>query len=248
VLPNEELEPFFDEGLITGVVRPIKSGKEASVHLCSSDPSITGARLLALKRYHPRERRNFKDTSRYVEGRVLPDNVRRGIARKGRAGRALEMGLWIEHEWATLGWLHRHGVRVPEPLARSEDSILMAWVGDADGPAPQLRSTRLDADETALVFDELLRQIRLMLHVNVIHADLSAYNVLVWDGEPWIIDVPQSIDPREHQQAEELLRRDVTRICEHFERSGVSRDPVGLATDLWTAWTFADLIPGDLLM
>jgi RIO kinase 1 len=245
-LPIEELEPFLDEGLITGITRPIKSGKEAAVYLCRANPSTTDERLAALKVYHPRDRRNFKDTSRYVEGRVLSQSVRRGIARKGKAGRELERGLWIEHEWAALGWLHRNGVRVPRPLARSDAAILMAWVGDDNGPAPQLRSLRLDPAEGRTIYEELLRQVRLMLNANVIHADLSAYNVLVWDDEPWIIDVPQSIDPREHRQADELLKRDVTRICEHFARSGVSEDPDQLAADLWTEWTFADLIPGDL--
>jgi hypothetical protein len=48
-LPTEALEPFLDEGLITGVVRPIKSGKEASLHLCRSDPRVTGERLLGFE-------------------------------------------------------------------------------------------------------------------------------------------------------------------------------------------------------
>jgi hypothetical protein len=38
----------------------------------------------------------------------------------------------------------------------------------------------------------------------------------------------------------------VARICEYFARQGVSRDPAGTAEDLWTAWTFADLVPEEL--
>jgi len=245
-LQDDPFEHFFDEGLITDIIRPVKSGKEASVHLCRANPSTTGEHLAALKIYHARKRRNFKDTSRYVQGRVLSESMQRGIARKGRAGRALEMGLWIEHEWAALGWLHRNGVRVPRPLARSDAAILMGWIGDADDPAPQLRSLHIDASEGQELHRELFRQIRLMLHANVIHADLSAYNVLVWDGEPWIIDVPQSVDPRENRQARELLARDVDRICGAFARSGVASDPARIAADLWNGWLFADLIPAEL--
>jgi RIO kinase 1 len=243
---DDELEPFFDEGLITGVIRPVKSGKEATVLLCRSDPSVTGESLLAVKRYHPRERRNLKDSSRYVQGRVVKGNAARAIARKGRIGRELEMGLWVDHEWAALRFLEEHGVRVPRALARTGSSILMTWIGDAAEPAPQLRSVRLDPDEAEPLLDEVLRQVRLMLHVNLIHADLSPYNVLLWDGEPWIIDLPQSVDPREHREAEELLRRDVARICESFARSGVERDAEAVADDLWVGWTFADLIPGEI--
>lgn len=245
-MQDDPFEHFFDEGLITEVIRPVKSGKEASVHLCRANPSTTGEHLAALKIYHDRDRRNFKDTSRYVQGRVLSDRMRRGIARKGQAGRELEMGLWIEHEWAALGWLHRNGVRVPRPLARSDVAILMGWIGDADDPAPQLRSLDVDSSDGRELHQELLRQIRLMLHANVIHADLSAYNVLVWHGEPWIIDVPQSVDPRENRQARELLERDVDRACAAFARSGVAGDPARIAADLWNGWLFADLIPAEL--
>jgi len=245
-LQDSAFEHFFDEGLITEIVRPIKSGKEASVHLCRASPSTTGERLAALKIYHARERRNFKDTTRYTQGRVISQSMQRGIARKGRAGRELEMELWIEHEWATLGWLHRHGVRVPRPIAAGGTGILMAWIGDDHEPAPQLRELRPDPFRAQELFDALMRQVRLMLNTNVIHADLSAYNVLVRDGEPWIIDLPQSVDPREHRDAREILARDVHRICEAFTRWGVRNHPEGIVRDLWNGWLFADLIPAEL--
>jgi RIO kinase 1 len=245
-LQDTAFEHFFDEGLITKIIRPIKSGKEASVHLCRASPSTTGERLAALKVYHPREQRNFKDTTRYTQGRVMSQGMQRGIARKGRAGRELEMGLWIEHEWATLGWLHRNGVRVPRPIAAGGAGILMAWVGDEHEPAPQLRELRPDAIEAQGILDELLRQVRLMLNVNVIHADLSAYNVLVHDGEPWIIDLPQSVDPREHRDARDILARDVQRICDAFTRWGARCHADGVVRDLWNGWLFADLIPAEL--
>lgn len=245
-MQDNAFEHFFDEGLITDIIRPIKSGKEASVHLCRASPSTTGERLAALKIYHAREKRNFKDTTRYTQGRVVSQNMQRGIARKGRAGRELEMGLWIEHEWATLGWLHRHGVRVPRPIAAGGSGILMGWVGEEREPAPQLRELRPEPADAQRIFDELLRQIRLMLNVNVIHADLSAYNVLVHEGEPWIIDLPQSVDPREHRDARDILARDVGRVSEPFARWGVRSQPERVVRDLWNGWLFADLIPAEL--
>jgi len=59
---------FLDEGLIEHVIRPIKSGKEASVHLCRANPRTTGHDLLALKAYHPLNRRDFRDESMYRDG------------------------------------------------------------------------------------------------------------------------------------------------------------------------------------
>ena len=40
-----------------------------------------------------------------------------------------------------------------------------------------------------------------------------------------MIDLPQAVDPKKNRHAESLLARDVARICEHFARRGVSRDP-----------------------
>ena len=57
-----------------------------------------------------------------------------------------------------------------------------------------------------------------------------------------MIDLPQAVDPKKNRHAESLLARDVARVCEHFARRGVSRDPAATAADLWTAWTFADLV------
>ena len=93
---------------------------------------------------------------------------------------------------------------------------------------------------------DLLRAIERMLYGNVIHGDLSAYNVLVWEGRATIIDLPQAVDPRKNRHAPALLERDVQRICDHFARFGVGSSPERLAGDLWTSWQFADLVPEEL--
>jgi RIO kinase 1 len=85
-----------------------------------------------------------------------------------------------------------------------------------------------------------------MLYRNVIHGDLSPYNVLVWDGRATVIDLPQAVDPRKNRHADVLLERDVTKICEYFARFGVRSSPQQLASDLSTAWRFADLVPEEL--
>ena len=243
---DEVFDYFLGEGFIHEVVRQIRSGKEASVWLCRANPSTTGVELAALKVYHEREQRNFKNTTRYTQGRVIKSSVQRGIARKGRAGRELEMGLWVEHEWAALGWLHGHGIRVPRPIASGDTAILMEWLGDPLESAPQLRQLRLEPDETGRLFDEVVRQIRLMLNATVIHADLSGYNILIHEEDPWIIDVPQSVDPREHRDAHDILARDVERCCDAFTRFGVRSDPDRILHDLWNGWLLADLVPPEL--
>lgn len=246
-MQNNASEHFIDEGLITEIIRPIKSGKEASVHLCLANPSTTGERLAALKVFHPLNRRDFRDDALYRDGEWIKERrVRVALEKKTKFGREVQGGIWVSREWETLKALSSAGVPVPRPIERTDDAILMTYIGDEDDAAPQLRSYSPDPDEAEDLFAQLVKAIELMLFHNVVHGDLSAYNVLVWEGRITVIDLPQAVDPRKNQHALAFLERDVGRICEHFARHGVSSSPHSLAGDLWTSWTFADLVPEEL--
>src|SRR5436305_1066483 len=101
--PLDTLEPFFDDGRITEVLYSVKSGKEATVYCCQAG-SFTGRDVLAAKIYRPRESRSFKNDAVYHEGRViLEGHVRRAVAKKTAFGREAQFGMWIGHEYETLG-------------------------------------------------------------------------------------------------------------------------------------------------
>lgn len=242
------LEHFFDEGLIERVIRPIKSGKEASVYLCHGNPRTTGEGLLALKLFHPLDRRDFRDDGIYRDGEWIKERrIRVALEKKTRFGREVQGGIWVNREWEMLTELSAAGLPVPRPVERTEDAILMTYVGDIDEAAPQLRSYRpSDASEAEDLFAQVLRAIELMLYRNVVHGDLSPYNILVWDGRLHVIDFPQAIDARKNRHAEALLERDVRRMCDHVAKWGLEPDSARLASELWTAWTFADLVPEEL--
>jgi RIO kinase 1 len=244
---DQTVQHFLDEGLITSVIRPIKSGKEASVHLCRANPSTTGSVLAALKRYHPLDRRDFRDESIYRDGEWIKERrVRVALEKKTRFGREVQGAIWVDREWEMLRALSASGVDVPTPIASSDDGILMTYIGDVDEAAPQLNRYRPDRDEAHELFDQLMKNVERMLYVNVIHGDLSPFNVLVWRGRATVIDLPQAVDPRKNRHAHRLLERDVKRICDHFARYGVRSDASRIAHDLWTAWQFADLVPEEL--
>jgi RIO kinase 1 len=245
--PNETVQHFLDEGLITSVIRPIKSGKEASVELCRANRSTTGVELAALKRYHPLDRRDFRDESIYRDGEWIPERrVRAALEKKTRFGREVQGALWVSREWETLRALSAAGADVPAPIARTDDAILMSYVGDVAEAAPQLHRYRPDRAEARDLFSQLIANVERMLYVNVIHGDLSAFNVLVWRGRATVIDLPQAVDPRKNRHGRSLLQRDVERVCGHFARLGVRSSPGAIARDLWTTWEFADLVPEEL--
>jgi RIO kinase 1 len=234
-------DEFFAEGLITDVVSQLKSGKEATVFICRAGAE-SNARLLAVKYFRPRLGRGFQNRAAYQHGRVMGKaRTSRAVANKSRFGQEVEEALWVNHEFDMLWRLPFAGADVPQPLAAAGSAILMEFVGDEDGPAPQLRELRLTTEEARRMLDQLIWNIERLLASDVIHGDLSAYNILVHHGAPRIIDLPQAVDPRTNCHAENLLARDVDRVCGHFERFGVRTDAAGLSADLWQRYQRAQL-------
>jgi RIO kinase 1 len=78
-----------------------------------------------------------------------------------------------------------------------------------------------------------MRNIELMLEHFMIHGDLSAYNILYWDGQINLIDFPQVTNSQTNINAYSILQRDITRVCEYFARQGVRHDPINLTHNLW---------------
>jgi RIO kinase 1 len=130
---------------------------------------------------------------------------------------------------------------VPRPLRGSAFCILMEFVGGERGPAPQLRDVELGAAEAREVFERLIWNVELFLANDLVHADLSAFNVLYHEGRATIIDFPQAVDARTNRNSYEFLRRDLANLARHFARYGVTADPDRLADDLWHRYLFAKL-------
>jgi RIO kinase 1 len=239
--PEAKLEGFLDSDWIDEVLYRVKPGKEATVLCCRGGPAAPVG-LIAAKVYHDREFRGFANDALYQQGRVIVDRrARRAFANKTHFGREVQSRMWTASEYETLRLLHAAGADVPRPLTCSSEVILMEFVGDDVGPAMPLNRMSPERDEARHLFDCLLGNIELWLAHDRIHADLSPFNVLYWDGRLKVIDFPQAVDPRFSPKAQELLRRDVDNVCRYFARYGVRADPVRLADDLWFRFVRGDL-------
>ncbi len=240
----ESLRPFYVEQKITDVLALVKGGKEASVYRCEAHPS-TGYTRLAAKVYRPRMFRNLRNDAQYREGRdVLTAEGRAVRIRDKRTRRALEKGSaygesvahtsWLMYEFQALSKLYAAGLPVPEPLAVGSNAVLMGYVGSEDLPASTLNHVHLeDPDEAHALYETVVDSIDRMLGLGVIHGDLSAYNILYWQGSITLIDFPQVTDPQHNRSAREVFGRDVQRVCEYFSGQGVETDAESLAAAIW---------------
>jgi RIO kinase 1 len=236
------LGQLYNAEYITDVLRRVKGGKEANVYTCAAHPS-TGKELLAAKLYRPRMMRNLRNDARYranrrildENGKVVNDDRILHAVRKGTSfGKEITHISWLQHEMRTLQLLYDAGLPVPQPVVATENTILMEYIGDLDLPAPNLTEVTLSRAEAMRVRDCLIDAVENMLRLDRIHADLSAYNVLYWEGRPVIIDFPQSISAVENSEAKDIFERDVVRLCEAFEHYGIAPNGHDLARTIWT--------------
>lgn len=239
----DSLGPFYEQKWISDVLRLIKGGKEASVYLCKSGQGVPDPFVVA-KVYRPRIFRNLKNDHLYRVGRqdldesgnaIFKDGDVYAISKRTAYGEKLRHQSWIAYEYQALQRLFEAGISVPRPFAMGNNAILMAYIGDLDSAAPTLQSVDLQPAEGEEMFARILEEIEIMLRGSFIHADLSAYNILYWNGSYTIIDFPQVVSPAENPAAWNIFLRDVTRVCQYFASQGVASDPQRIASRLWTS-------------
>jgi RIO kinase 2 len=114
-----------------------------------------------------------------------------------------------EREYQALTALHPK-VSVPLPIGQNRHAVVMALIN-----GPNLNHCRLEAPEEVL--EEILTNTGIAYHEGIIHADLSEYNILMDEGKCVIIDWPQWVGST-HQNAQEILERDIDNILTFFKR------------------------------
>jgi RIO kinase 1 len=200
--------------------------------------------LVAAKIYRPRMLRNLKNDQQYRTGRadldasgnvIVDDGTLHAMQKRTAYGEEVRHQSWIAYEYKTLEGLHQAGADVPKPYAMEKNAILMSFVGDLSKAAPVLNSISLDLDEAKSLYERVVRNIDLMLTHGRIHGDLSAYNILYWNGDITLIDFPQVVLPDSNPTSWNIFFRDVTRICQYFSSQGVKCNARQLATSLWTS-------------
>ena len=203
------LYKMFSDGVIERLDFPIATGKEGNVFRATT----SDGRLVAVKIYRTTTA-TFKDMAKYVQG----DPRFKGIT----SNRRRMILAWAAKEYANLRRLTDAGVRVPKPIAHHQNIVVMEYIGTEVEPARELRDVLLEDPE--IVARKILEFIRRAYQkADLVHGDVSEFNVLMLGGEPVLIDVGQGV-LREHPLAEELLERDVANVARYFRKYGIDID------------------------
>ncbi|MFC7132189.1 MULTISPECIES: serine/threonine-protein kinase RIO2 [Salinibaculum] len=188
------LHTFAERGTIEGVGAPLGVGKESDVY------EVQSYKPLALK-YHREGYTDFREVNRGREYTADKAHVSwMYTARKA-----------AEREYDALETLYPD-VSVPQPIDHNRHALIMERI---DGV--ELGRAKLDDAQVVGVLDLVLAEMATAYDEGYVHADMSEYNVFVNSEGVTVFDWPQSV-PTDHENADELLVRDVENIVGYFQR------------------------------
>jgi len=184
-------------GVLEAFGKSLGVGKEADVY----DALNPKGERIAIK-FQRLGRISFRQTRR-----------KRTYTTASTAGWLFQSRLAAEREFQALKLLFPYKIAVPEPLNQNRHVVAMGMIEGAE----LANWKRLPKPEQIL--KEILRNVRkAYLKAQVIHADLSEYNIILKPNKHiLIIDWPQFVT-KEHLNAKELLKRDVQNVLHYFER------------------------------
>ena len=108
---------------------------------------------------------------------------------------------------------------MPKPIAVKSNVLVMEFIGKNGVNAPSLKEQAPSDSEK--VYEVLLTYLeRLYRKAELVHGDLSEYNIMMWKGKPVIFDIAQAV-PTSHPMAGFFLRRDLVNVNRFFSRLGV---------------------------
>ncbi|MCS7118889.1 MAG: serine protein kinase RIO [Archaeoglobaceae archaeon] len=186
----------------------ISTGKEANVFY--ADGIFEGKEVPMAVKIYRIETSSFEKMDEYIFGDRRFEH---------RISTKEKIYLWAEKEFRNLERAFENGVRVPEPYTYLRNVLLMEFIGEDEVPAPTLieigkELAQLDVQK---IFEKIIENVKkLYRKAELVHADLSEYNVMLLD-EPVIIDLSQAV-LRDHPKALNYLRRDIRNLAKFFNK------------------------------
>jgi RIO kinase 1 len=203
---------LLNSGVLYELNGVVSSGKEARVYWATDKEG----KDLAVKIYLTSSAEFKKGMLKYIEG----DPRFKGVKRDTRS----LISVWAQKEFRNLKEATEAKVPVPQPIAVKSNVVVMEFLGKAGVTAPSLKEQPPENPEE--VYNLIVTYLkRLYQKAQLVHGDLSEYNIMMWKGKPVIFDMSQSVSVK-HPMADFMLRRDLTNLNRFFSRLNVKVIPI----------------------
>lgn len=205
---NWTLFKLISEGYFEGLESPISIGKEANIFSAKrKDNSRVMVKIYRL------EACDFNRMYDYIKEDPRYADI------KGKKRKIIFF--WVQREYRNLLKARQENVSVPTPLTFKNNVLVLEFIGKGETIAPRL--TIEPPKNPKEFFNKILENIKKLYKAGLVHADLSAFNILNNNEEPVFIDFSQATTLN-NSRAEEFLKRDIRNICTFFTKLGLKLD------------------------
>ncbi len=206
------LEGLFTHGIISQLEFLTARGKESDVYIASAGERVK-EEFVAVKIFRI-ETSGFANREEYIIGDPRFGRIKGGIFNI--------VNEWCKKEYGNLKIAESAGVHAPRPYFFRGNVLGMEFIGSDGMPAPMLKNAKLE--NPAKMLESILSDMRKLYANELVHADVSEYNVLVKDDAPYLIDFGQAV-VLGHPNSASFLHRDVLNIIGYFrKRRGIEAD------------------------
>jgi RIO kinase 1 len=198
---------FLSSGVLNELYGVVSSGKEARVYSAKNKEG----QEIAVKIYLTSSADSKKAMIKYIDG----DQRFKGVKRDTKS----LISVWAQKEFRNLEQADKAKVRVPKPVAVQNNVLVMEFIGKNGVHAPSLKDE--SPPDPVKTYKLLLTyMVRLYRKAELVHGDLSEYNLMMYKGKLVMFDMSQSV-PTSHPLAQFLLSRDISNVNRFFSRLGV---------------------------
>ena len=205
---SKTLYKMITQGHFEGLESPISIGKESNVF---SAIKKDGTRVMV--KIYRLETCDFNRMFDYIK-----DDPRFIKLRRGKRNIIFT---WVQREFRNLLKAREAGLNVPTPMAFTNNVLVLEYIGDEGYIAPKLKDGIPKNPND--FFEKILTNVKKLYKAGLVHADLSAFNILNHNEIPVFIDFSQC-SPIESSRAMEFLQRDIRNISSFFRKLGLKID------------------------
>ena len=220
---NDKFETFkdvFDEktlltlhkleadGYFDSLKSPISIGKESNVFsACKKDGTYVCIKIYRINTA------DFKKMYEYIAA----DPRFHGLQKKRRR----IIFAWAQREYRNLLTAYDSDISVPKPYAVKDNVLVMEFIGNKGIAAKRLKEKEpKDCKKFSL---DLIKNLKRMYKIGLIHGDLSEFNILNHNEKPIIIDFSHSVKTS-YPSAGSLLERDINNMQKYFTKHKMKID------------------------
>ncbi|MBY9009664.1 MAG: serine/threonine protein kinase [Candidatus Lokiarchaeota archaeon] len=203
------LHTLVEKKLIGQLGPLIGKGKESDVYGCMDD----NENIFALKIYRI-GRTSFKNIKR----------LRSFLGNRKHASWLYINRLAAKKEFDALGTIYELKLNTPKPIGYNRHIIVMSYLRGKE------LAYHSNINNPIKLFNKIIKQVKVIYQkAKMIHGDLGEFNIVVDNKDNiLIIDWLQWV-PSDHPNANSLLERDITNVCNFFKKKyNVESNPLDI--------------------